>query len=354
MQKDMHYYCTYVMARAAGLNRNVSEIIATASQFVDDNASKNNILFKDAGRVDAEATAHHAVDVNNIKPDDQRQVWVPFHFLPGTRGETFADRLVCVKNSDPAKEMVKHHLTYSRSEFFLELMGITAHVFADTFSHYGFSGIGSPENEIINDSFELGDLSRQTKEYIDKKRKSFLKKFGDTLQSFFAEELSGALGHGAALTFPDRPYLVWSFVYEKTKTRCPVRNNPETYREYCSEIYKIFKKVGRLRPELRDQSSEIKFIKIRGKLLDILATQATKKDRIEIWKRSVMDGKLLGGNPEEIPEYQDWNSAFGKMNNKADSRIALKSPVFRYFQAAALHRIFVLRQLLPMHGLVVA
>jgi len=34
----MHYYGTYAMARAAGLNRGASIIIATAAQFVDDNA----------------------------------------------------------------------------------------------------------------------------------------------------------------------------------------------------------------------------------------------------------------------------------------------------------------------------
>jgi len=353
MQRDMHYYGTYAMARAAGLNRTASKIIATASQFVDDNACKDSIEFRDAGRIDVEATAHHAVDISNIKPDDQRRVWVPFHFLPGSEGDTFAEQLVCVKNSDLSREMIKHHLAYSHSVFFLELMGITAHVFADTFSHYGFSGISSPENEIVNNSFELGDLTRQIKEHIDRKQKSFLERFGNTLQSFFAEELSGALGHGAALTFPDRPYLVFSFVYEKTNKRCPVRNNPETFREYCGEIYKIFKKVGKLRQEYRDQNSEIKFSKIRGMVSKILSIQATKEDRIEIWKRNVAEGNLYEGDPEGIPQYEDWNSEFDKLNNKEDSRIALESPVFKYCQAAALHRVFILRQLLPAHGLVV-
>ena len=38
MQVDMHYYGTYAMARAAGLKADVCKIIATAAEFVDDNA----------------------------------------------------------------------------------------------------------------------------------------------------------------------------------------------------------------------------------------------------------------------------------------------------------------------------
>ena len=49
MQIHMHYYGTYAMARAAGITRNAVKIIATAAQFVDDNAAKNSIKFRDCG-----------------------------------------------------------------------------------------------------------------------------------------------------------------------------------------------------------------------------------------------------------------------------------------------------------------
>ena len=84
MLTDMHYYGTYAMARAAGLKKKIAETIATASQFVDDNAEKDSINFRDGARLDAEATAHHAVDIKNTDLEDQRKIWVPFHFLPGT------------------------------------------------------------------------------------------------------------------------------------------------------------------------------------------------------------------------------------------------------------------------------
>jgi len=92
MQLDMHYYGTYAMARAAGLRPAVCKTAATASQFVDDNAAKSHIEFQDGGRIDAQATAHHVADViANRDPEDQRQIWVPFHFLPGNEGDSFSE-----------------------------------------------------------------------------------------------------------------------------------------------------------------------------------------------------------------------------------------------------------------------
>ena len=42
------------------------------------------------------------------------------------------------------------------------------------------------------------------------------------------------------------------------------------------------------------------------------------------------------------------------MNSREDSRAALKSNLYRFYQAASLHRQFVLRELLPDNHLVVA
>ena len=134
MQLDMHYYGTYAMARLAGLKPSVCKTIATASQFVDDNAAKSQIEFQDGGRIDAQATAHHVSDIiSNRDPADQRQVWVPFHFLPGNKGGEFSERLICRDDSTVAKEMVDHHLHFAKDNMGPFLIGIAAHVYADTF-----------------------------------------------------------------------------------------------------------------------------------------------------------------------------------------------------------------------------
>ena len=54
MQVDMHYYGTYALARAGGFGKEDSRIIATASQFVDDNAGvweEKELLFSDGARL---------------------------------------------------------------------------------------------------------------------------------------------------------------------------------------------------------------------------------------------------------------------------------------------------------------
>ncbi len=204
MQLDMHYYGTYAMARAAGLKKRASQVIATAAQFVDDNAGKESVNFRDGGRMDVEATAHHAYQIKNIDKEDQRQIWVPFHFLPGNEGDSYTARLVCRKDSAIAKEMVGFNLSIVDQPYALPLMGITAHVYADTFSHYGFSGVSSRKNRLVNDSFRFVELQSKMEVYIRDKEKRFRENypgedFMDNIKSWVAETFSGALGHGAAV-----------------------------------------------------------------------------------------------------------------------------------------------------------
>lgn len=126
MQLDMHYYGVFALARAAGLKKEHAETIATASQFVDDNVKKEVIEFQDAARFSIEVTGHHAMNIKNIDLDDQRQVWVPFHFLPGNEGESYTERLICRKNSKIAQEMVESYLQMSDKPFIVELIGISS------------------------------------------------------------------------------------------------------------------------------------------------------------------------------------------------------------------------------------
>ena len=156
MQIDMHYYGVYAMARAAGLTREASGRIATASELVDDNAEEEHVEFGDGGRLDLMPTAHHTLDTENRNEEMQRKVWVPFHFIPGNRGRTVAERLVCRKDSAIAREVVEHAVRMANRAFGPQLLGITAHVYADTFSHYGFSGASCPVNRV--DTGESGPV----------------------------------------------------------------------------------------------------------------------------------------------------------------------------------------------------
>jgi len=365
MQIDMHYYGTYAMARSAGLKKEVCKTIATAAQFVDDNADKESVEFRDGARLDAEATAHHTMHLKNLSREDQRQIWVPFHFLPGNEGSSYTQRLVCKKDSEIAQEMIAFSLPLLNQPFALPLLGITAHVYADTFAHYGFSGVSSRTNKIVNDSIAFqSTLNPKIEKYITEKAKKFVDDYPKegglihNIKSWFAEEVSGALGHGAVMTYPDRPYLVWDFVYENNAegARCPIRNNPETYLEFCVKIHEVFQKVAKEHPDFADKSAFMDFSKIESTLKEIINLQAPKQGRIDAWKKAARHGILFGTGQEKIPDYDEnvWLNNRNNLKRAKDSRVTPGFPVYRFYQATAVHRINILRHILPARELIVA
>ena len=261
MQIDMHYYGVYALARLAGLKPGAAKTIAMASQYVDDSVDNDTLDHESGGKLIPVATAHHTGNIRNVDRDDQRYIWVSFHFFPGNEGEAFTERLVCRKNSEPARAMRDHHLSQTNKPFALELMGIAAHVYADTFAHFGFSGVSSRRNKVVSDDITIFDVSDETREYWKKEKPKFFRKYGKrgglwknikrTLFSSGAEFFSGALGHGAVLTFPDQPYLHWHFEYEEQggeysdrPGQAYNRFNQDYYLDACRVLYDMFKAFG--------------------------------------------------------------------------------------------------------------
>ena len=374
MHIDFHYFGTYALARAAGFNPVAARIVATAAQFVDDNASKSHVDFKDGARIDQEATAHHLADARNYDSEGQRRVWVPFHFLPGNHGESYTERLKCRKDSNIAQEMRDHHLGLADRDFGLHLLGITAHVYADTFSHYGFSGVSSRGNKVDNRSFKFGEeveehptiqLNTATRTHVGRHADKFFKKHGGqggliaNIKSFLAEEVSGALGHGAVAKYPDYPYLVWSFDYERDDAEIggvtAVRDNPLTYMEACRALYQMFRSfVQTPHGEQFCSHDRREFDDIKTHLSTILSTQLDKNGRCEEWKTRA-PGHVFGDRDEDIPDYdgESWNEQWSDLHGQKNFSAATDLDVWRFYQAASLHCTYVLRDLLPKHGLIV-
>ncbi len=375
MQIDMHYYGIYSLARAAGINAETAGIIATASQFVDDAVRKESERLEDGALVICDATGHHSLDAKNLDPEDQRNVWVPFHFMPGNDGAEFTERLLCRKDSAMARSMVDHHFTLSSKPFGRELMGITAHVYADTFSHYGFSGVSSRRNRVHGRSIEVHVKDPAVKKYILDKQERFFKEQGKNgglhsnirsqgkltlrqrLLSFVsgtAEAFSGALGHGGVTTHPDRPYLRWSFEYEQGARRSE-RDNHATFLEGCEALHGFFSRCADRNPAWADTKSRRMFSDIRKNIAEVLAVEADKAGRIAAWQKAVSGGELFDPVEGLIPVYQGdaWKKdvdGFGDVKNSPD---VASFSVYKFYQAASHHRNYVLRDLLPSHGLVV-
>ncbi len=366
MQEDMHYYGTYALARAAGLEVKHAKIIAYAAQYVDDSTANDSEVHEDGGMFEATATAHtNTQAISNAASDhtEQRKVWVPFHFFPGGEGDTLSEKLKCAKDSKLAQEMVKNHIRHSvsvKDEHGLELMGIMAHVYADTFSHYGFSGVSSRENKVDGESFELDVKDEKVKAYIMGKFTGFLAKYIPkflvknfrNFASKGASSATGALGHGAVGTYPDRPFLKWRFVYKKDNKNSGWRNNHETFLEGCEKIHKAFSEYA-IQAEL--SINPVEFSTIKSKISEILSLEADKEGRIEAWKNAINNGDLFEQSDDEVLNY----SAYFWEQQKADfeyfenSHEMINSNVYKFHQAAIYHRNYTLKQLLPKYNILV-
>lgn len=346
MQLDMHYYGTYAMARTAGLRNGVAQAIATAAQFVDDSITVSTEL-SDGAYLHHDATAHHPSELKpNIDPDDQRRVWVPFHFLPGNDGETLAEKLICRKDSAIAREMVEHALSLAKEPYGHVLMGITAHVYADTFSHYGFSGITSSLNLVDAESITPKIQDAEILAYVTGKFQAFVEK-----RAAGAANLLG-LGHGGVATYPDRPYLTWNFTYSDGR-ESGERRNQDTFFEACQRLHDMFTRYAELVPSYTDASARREFSAIGESVATILAQEGKLEDRSDAWQKAFQSGQLLGqGRSESIPDYAPALFADDAMALQQNSTAeAEKSLTYQFMQAANIHRQFVLRQLLPSHGL---
>jgi hypothetical protein len=366
MQEDMHYYGTYAMARAAGLEVKHAKIIAYAAQYVDDSTANDSEVHEDGGMFEVTATAHtNAQAIKNAIADheEQRKVWVPFHFFPGGEGDTLSEKLKCVKDSKLAQEMVKNHIRHAvsvKNECGLELMGIMAHVYADTFSHYGFSGVSSRENKVDGGSFELDVKDKKTKAYIMSKFTGFLTKYSPkfivtnfrNFASKGASSATGALGHGAVGTYPDRPFLKWKFTYEKNNVNSGWRNNHETFLEGCEKIHKAFYDYA---IQAKISVYPVDFSEIKTKVSKILALEANKENRINAWKDAINNGDLFKKSQNEALDYSPyfWEQQKSDFEDLSNSHEMINTNVYKFHQAAIYHRNYTLKQLLPKYHIMV-
>ena len=231
MQIDFHHAVTYVLARLAGFPHGEARIIAYAAQYVDDSVNKGTIQFDNGTSYDHIASSHETFDVaNNRLNAEDYSVWVPFHFLPGNNGSPAdqdpgvpeVQKLLCQPYSPLAAGMLEACKASCGKPNSLHRLGITTHVFADTFAHQRFAGIR-------NDLNKASDISLPTKTLADWTLKG---------EADFVQRIEMKLGHGSVATFPDLPFLEWSYKdnYEKIVTK----SNPTIFMEACEKIFEFY------------------------------------------------------------------------------------------------------------------
>ncbi|MGE4587965.1 MAG: DUF6765 family protein [Acidaminococcaceae bacterium] len=347
MQTDMHYYGTYAMAVAAGIPKEDAAVIAYASQFVDDSTGYDSDAHEDGGLLFGITTAHNPVDAfikatddQTHKLEDERRVWVPFHFFPGGEGENFHEKILCVKDGDIVNEMFENYLKICNDKTYcLELIGIASHVYADTFSHYGFSGLTSPYN-LVNGDAEIKNktLLQDVYDYIIEKKNNFWGKFGmNTIE----------LGHAGVATYPDRPFLEWNFEFTLPRPgneQNSNRNNQTDYLEGCQKLHSFLCNFAQ---NYYSEANQKAFNEIEDSVREVLAVQGCQESRIQAWK----DSGLIDG----VPDYDanDWENEKNSFSEFESSLDGISTHAYRFHQAAAYHRYYVLKDLLPSHGIAI-
>lgn len=233
MQIDFHHTTTYTLSRLAGFPHQAARIIAYAAQYVDDAKNQGLIRFTNNQAYEHIASAHTVVPTSvteakafreNLDNTLNAEAWLPFHFLPGNLGKPagvggeaeMVRRLVCTTDSPVASEMWRACIANRNQPNGLHRLGITTHVYADTWAHNDFVGLDHPFNRIqrlLHDEPGMNAL-------------------GEDFQS----RLAGAfpIGHGMVLTLPDQPFLSWGYVDRDGNPKR--RNNTQMFLEASERI----------------------------------------------------------------------------------------------------------------------
>lgn len=225
MQIDFHHTATYAIARIAGFKHEDAEVIAHASQYVDDSTTSGFLRFSNGMRFRREATAHPMVDAKNLDNDEGAMSWLPFHFLPGAvvatgaEADQYRSKLVCRPDSLVAKAMMAAAISAKDQPHALHRLGITAHVFVDTFAHQGFIGQLHPLNG-------ANDVQDSKGESIDVR--------------ILAVAEVPPMGHGQVNTCPDRPFLSWSYT-DSSGATVP-RDNPADFMLAADRLCQEFRR----------------------------------------------------------------------------------------------------------------
>jgi len=144
MDTEFHYYLTGIIAKAAGFTEDEAKIIASASEFVDENDTQ--ITVQDRAGGDPYEN-YISQTMNILKPKRSlMRVYPVFHFIPGDPTADTACRsdgkmhlLNTTPNGAIANELMDEAFK-ATEDTRLYRIGIATHAYADTWAHQNFVG----------------------------------------------------------------------------------------------------------------------------------------------------------------------------------------------------------------------
>lgn len=331
MQIDFHHGVTYVLARLAGFDSESASTIATSAQYVDDALYDGKITFPDGPDYYCIRSAHNDKNIKMdiitaTNPKYNEEIWAAFHFLPGNAGLTaeangveLSSKLICKPNSPIAQDMVQECINHRNDINALHRLGITMHVYADTWAHQEFAGI------VTND---LNDVNN-----INASIFNLLLRIGD--------DALPPLGHLRAYHYPDHPFAEWS--YNKNDNTLIERKNLDIFLDAATNMFKAMQKF--INPEGIIKEFEIQDLK----QIELMLREATSEDENErhtAWLNNVASGAFSFG-PDPYPTYEKKYDF--KSFDSYDSFV--NSDWKNFHDALNEHRSFVLDILIPKYNI---
>jgi hypothetical protein len=346
MQIDFHHAVTYVAARGAGFAHEEADIIACASQYVDDATSSGAVVFSNKALYTRTSSAHQSVDLKNLDDVENHLVWLPFHFLPGNGGlpagespsDKFIDKLICRPDSPPARDMLEQAFLQRDKPNALHRLGITMHVYADTWAHQGFAGVLHEVNE-VDEAREVAGAGL----------------FGD-LTSFLFNVIDNAippLGHGRANIFPDMPFLSWE--YRNMLDPKPIaRNNTDIFCEAADALCKAMQEYRGVKVQSGFGNEDKDVIRALFSSLQ----EADGDKRHAAWLEAIAQGKFSFGSATISYDAEGRNSWKAQaLGTSRDLPVHIYKDDFlqsnwkMFHDALQQHRLSLLHDILPKYGI---
>lgn len=347
MQIDVHHAAIYVAARIAGFSHDEAAIIAYAAQYTDDAIYSGIIAFDNGAHYSRIASSREAVRFSTLDPADICLVWPAFHFLPGNGGRktgvdptgTFIEKLICQPGdrSYIAQDMVRAALRERNRPNGLFRLGITLHVYADTWSHQGFAGVLHDVNNVTRlDALSHPDVFPP-----------------ETITNLLSRAIP-PLGHGKAQVFCDMPFLRWS--YRNARGDEVTRDNTS---DFCAAINASCKVMQRYRRRTAVGISGPDAAKIEELFTTLVERDGNQ--RHALWIEAIAQGVFSFG-----PAVTGYD-AKGPKSWKADALgTGADLPTYPYrpeflqskwklfHDALQQHRLAVLHEILPQYGICAA
>lgn len=345
MQIDFHHAVTYVAARIAGFEHPQADIIAYSAQYVDDATSDGVVCFDNGAMYFRTSSCHKTFDPDNLSNPENHLAWLPFHFLPGNDGMpagqdpegSFINKIVCKPDSLVAREMVDAAIADKNKLCGLHRLGITMHVYADTFAHQGFAGVLHDINDVV-DARDIGNSGV----------------FGESLIGLLTSVVEGKIppiGHGRAGVYPDMPFLHWQY-NNGLGTPIP-RNNTDIF---CNAVTALCKAMQRYQGVPESEIGTADMQTIRQLFTDTKIEDG--EQRHQVWLAAIQAGKFSFG-PATIFYADDGKGSWkaDALGTSADMPIHtypddfLQSNWKLFHDALQRHRITVLHDILPKYGI---